>query len=60
MYTYFSKVNLTCFKEQMMHKEISITLTVLIAATLYNIFENSMKSDILLNLKQCRSRPAGF
>ena len=40
----FTKKKLTCPKEQIMHKELSLALTVL--QPYINSFENSMKSYI--------------
>ena len=41
---YLSEETFTCPKEQMMHKQFSLALTMLIPNV--NFFENSMKPDI--------------
>ena len=41
---FLSNENLTCHKEQIMHKELSLALTLLI--TIHKLFKNSMKPDI--------------
>ena len=41
---YLSEENFTCPKEQIMHKQIRLTLIVLIPNV--NFFENNMKPDI--------------
>ena len=41
---YLSEENFTCPKEQLLYKQLSLALTVLIPNV--NVFENSMKPDI--------------
>ena len=41
---YLSKENFTCAKEQMMHKELSLALTLLIIPC--TLFKNGVKPDI--------------